>query len=144
MDFADEKKYRERKELEAIVEKLDRDLDAIVVEGYGDKEVMRKLGFTGKIFLSAERKNELLAEDIGRGSEKVGILTDFDEHGKEENRKLRQLLQQKVDIVYSARQEFGKKLTSKGRRTIEEIKPLFRSKNEKFIDAAFDRIFFKD
>ena len=43
--------YKELKSLEKVVEKLDRDLDSIIVEGFDDKKVMRKLGFTGKIFL---------------------------------------------------------------------------------------------
>lgn len=144
MDFRDEERYRERKKLESIVEKFNRDLDAIVVEGLGDRYVIEKLGFEGKIFLSAERKLELLAEDIGRGAERVGILTDFDEHGKEENRKIAQLLQEEVDVISSSRKEFGKQLTSEGRRTIEEIKPLFSSKREKFVDAALDTIFLGD
>ena len=45
--------FKELKRLEKVVKKLDRDLDSIIVEGIDDKEVMRKLGFTGTIFLSA-------------------------------------------------------------------------------------------
>jgi 5S rRNA maturation endonuclease (ribonuclease M5) len=133
--------YREKQKLIEVTDKLDRDLDAVIVEGFCDKQVMRKLGFEGKIFLSAERKLELLAEDVERGAEKIAILTDFDTHGKEENRKLRQLLQDKVDVFNSAREEFGSQLTSTGRRTIEDIEPLFHSKEEKFVDAALDQLY---
>jgi 5S rRNA maturation endonuclease (ribonuclease M5) len=133
--------YREKQKLVEVTDKLDRDLDAVIVEGFCDKQVMRKLGFEGKIFLSAERKLELLAEDVERGAEKIAILTDFDTHGKEENRKLRQLLQDKVDVFNSAREEFGSQLTSTGRRTIEDIEPLFHSKEEKFVDAALDQLY---
>lgn len=124
-----------------VTEKLDRDLDALIVEGFCDKQVMRKLGFEGKIFLSAERKVELLAEDVERGAERVAVLTDFDSHGKEENRKIRQALQDRVDVFNSAREEFGSQLTSTGRRAIEDIKPLFRSKEQKFVDAALDQLY---
>ncbi|MFB6208696.1 MAG: hypothetical protein ABEJ56_00995 [Candidatus Nanohaloarchaea archaeon] len=144
MDFRHEERYRERKKLESIVDRLDRDLDAIIVEGIGDKKVMKMLGFTGKVFLSAERKLEMLAEDVERGAERVGVMTDFDEHGKQQSKKISQVLQDRVDVISSSRREFGRQLTSNGRRTIEEIKPLFRSKRQKFVDAAMDTLFFQE
>jgi len=134
-------KYRQRQKLIEVTDRLDRDLDALIVEGFCDKQVMRKLGFEGKIFLSAERKTELLAEDVERGAEKVAVLTDFDSHGKEQNRKIRQQLQDKVDVLNSAREEFGIQLTSTGRRTVEDIEPLLHSKEEKFVDAALDQLY---
>ncbi|PSH01711.1 MAG: hypothetical protein BRC27_01240 [Nanohaloarchaea archaeon SW_10_44_10] len=134
-------KYRQRQKLIKVTGRLDRDLDALIVEGFCDKQVMRKLGFEGKIFLSAERKTELLVEDVERGAEKVAVLTDFDSHGKEQNRKIRQQLQDKVDVLNSAREEFGVQLTSTGRRTIEDIEPLLHSKEEKFVDAALDQLY---
>lgn len=137
----DTESFREKKELESVVEKLNRDLDAIIVEGFSDRRAMRKLGFEGKIFESAERDLELLAEDIERGAERVGILTDFDSHGKEENRKLRQLLQERVDVFSSARREFGKQLTGEGRMAVEDMEPLFEDKQQKFVDAALDQLF---
>lgn len=136
----DKEKFRERNRLMEVTERLDRDLDALIVEGFCDKQVMRKLGFEGKIFLSAERNNQLLAEDVGRGSEKVAVLTDFDSHGKQQNREISHELQDKVDVINSARKEFGAQLTSTGRRAIEDIEPLFHSKEEKFVDAALDRL----
>lgn len=136
----DKEKFRERKRLIKATERLERDLDAIIVEGFSDKQVMRELGFEGKIFLSAERNNELLAEDVKRGAERVAVLTDFDSHGKDQNQKIRQELQDKVDVFSSARKEFGLQLTSTGRRAIEDIEPLFHSKEEKFVDAALDRL----
>lgn len=137
----DTEKFRERKQLESIVERLNRDLDAVVVEGFSDRRAMRKLGFEKKIFESAERELELLAEDIERGADRVAILTDFDSHGKEENRKLRQLLQDRVDVVNSARAEFGKQLTGEGRMAIEDVAPLFVDKEQKFVDAALDQLY---
>lgn len=137
----DTERFRERKELESLTQKLNRDLDAIVVEGFSDRRAMRKLGFEGKIFESAERDLELLTEDIERGADRVAVLTDFDSHGKEENRKLRQLLQDKVDVMSSARKEFGKQLTSEGRMAIEDVRPLFVDKEQKFVDAALDQLY---
>lgn len=137
-------KFRERKKLEEITRKLDRDLDSIVVEGFSDKKVMQKLGFEGRIFLSAERTVEDLAEDVERSSERVAILTDFDQHGKDENKKILQELQDRVDVINASRKEFGSQLTSTGRRTIEDAAPLFESKERKFVEAALDTLFFRE
>ncbi len=139
----DRTRFEEKKKLEKEVEKLDRDVDSVVVEGFSDKTVMQKLGFSGKIFLSAERTVEDLVEDVSRGAEKVAVLTDFDSHGKEQNRHISAELEKKVDVIRTSRKDFGAQLTSTGRRCIEDIQPLFRSKQQKFVDAALDRLFFR-
>lgn len=140
----DKDQFRELKELEQVTEKVDKNVDAAVVEGFSDKKVLEKLGFSGKIFLSAERTLEDLVEDISRGSDKVAVLTDFDSHGKEQNHEIARRLQQEVDVLRSARDEFGKQLTSTGRRDIEDARPLFEDKEEKFVDAAMDQLFFSE
>ena len=137
-------KFREKKKLEEVTQKVDRDVDSAIVEGIADKKVLEKLGFESKIFLSAERTTEDLAEDVERSSERVAILTDFDNHGKEENKKIFQELQGRVDVINASRQEFGAQLTSTGRRTLEDAAPLFESKERKFVEAALDTLFFRD
>jgi 5S rRNA maturation endonuclease (ribonuclease M5) len=133
--------FKELKRLEMIVEKLDRELDSIIVEGYKDRQAMKKLGFNGKIFLSAERTIEGLVEDVARGSERTAVLTDFDSHGKEQYRKISQELQGKVKNSISSRKKFGKQLTSKDRRAVEDVRPLFEDKDQKFVDAALSRLY---
>ncbi|MFB6115908.1 MAG: hypothetical protein ABEK10_00190 [Candidatus Nanosalina sp.] len=133
--------FKELKQLEKVVEKLDRDLDSIIVEGFDDKKVMRKLGFTGKIFLSAELSVEDLVEDVERGSDRTAVLTDFDSHGKEQNQKIRHALQGRVKNSISAREEFGLQLTSNDRHAVEDVRPLFEDKDQKFVDAALSRLF---
>lgn len=139
----DKERFEERKRLEALAEKIDRDVDSIIVEGFSDKKMMQKLGFTGRIFLSAERKLEDLVEDVSRGAERVAVLTDFDEHGKERNREIARQLERKVDVIRASRKEFGAQLTSTGRQCIEDVAPLFDDRNKKFRDAALDRLFFR-
>lgn len=136
-------KFRERKELEEVVEKIDRDVDSVIVEGFSDKYYIKQLGFTGKVFLSAERSTDDLAEDVERGSDKVAILTDFDSHGKQQNREILQELQGRVDVINTARKDFGAQLTSTGRMAVEDVKPLFEDLDEKFVDAAMDELFFR-
>jgi len=137
-------KFIEKKELEEVVSRIDRDVDSVVVEGYSDRIVMEKLGFNGKIFLSAEKTVEGLVEDVSRGASRVAVLTDFDSHGKKQAEKISRMLQEEVDVLRSHRKDFGKQLTSTDRRAVEDISPLFVDKEQKFVDAALDDIFFRD
>ncbi|MFB6199426.1 MAG: hypothetical protein ABEJ83_00990 [Candidatus Nanohaloarchaea archaeon] len=133
--------FKERKELESVTRKIDREVDSAIVEGFSDKFFLKKLGFTGNIYLSAERTIEDLAEDVERGSDRTVILTDFDTHGKQQNKKIIQELQGRVDVLNSARKKFGKQLTSNDRHEIEDVRPLFNDKDQKFVDAALDRLY---
>ncbi|MFB6180608.1 MAG: toprim domain-containing protein [Candidatus Nanohalobium sp.] len=137
----EKERYVERNLLEKIVSRIDRDVDAAVVEGYSDKVIIEKLGFEGRIFLSAEKTVEGLVEDVSRSSEKVAVLTDFDTHGKQEAGKISRELDKEIDVLNSAREEFGKQLTSEGRMAVEDIRPLFEDKDQKFVDAALSRLF---
>jgi 5S rRNA maturation endonuclease (ribonuclease M5) len=137
-------KFVEKNKLENIVSRIDRDVDSIIVEGYSDRIVMEKLGFSGKIFLSAEKTVEGLVEDVSRGANRVAVLTDFDTHGKEEARKISRELDKEIDVLNSAREEFGKQFTSKGRRAVEDVAPLFVDREQKFIEAALDDLYFND
>lgn len=137
----DKRRFRERKELEAVVRKLDRDVDGVVVEGFMDRKVLQKLGFSGKVFMSAERTIDDLVEDIERGTERVAVLTDFDSHGKNENRKITHALQGRTDVIAAARKEFGAQLTSTGRMAVEDVMPLFSSLEDKFVEARLDGLF---
>ena len=135
--------FRERQKLESMTKMIDRDVDSVIVEGYSDKIAIRNLGFNGKIFLSAERSIEDLAEDVERGCRRVAVLTDFDSHGKEQNSMIIQELQGKVDVINSLRRDFGAQLTSTGRMAIEDILPLFESKEDKFVEEMLDEISWK-
>jgi 5S rRNA maturation endonuclease (ribonuclease M5) len=137
-------KFVEKNKLEKIVSKIDRDVDSIIVEGYSDRIAMEKLGFSGKIFLSAEKSVEGLTEDVSRGADRVAVLTDFDNHGKQEARKISRELDKEIDVLNSAREEFGRQLTSKGRMAVEDVAPLFVDREQKFIEAALDDLYFND
>ena len=137
----EKEKFIERKRLEAEARKLEKNADAVIVEGISDKIMLQKLGFESKIFMSAEKTVEDLREDVGRGASRVVVLTDFDTHGKEESKKISKALESEVDVIKSLREDFGAQLTSTGRRAIEDIRPLFADKEEKFIEARLDRLF---
>ena len=136
--------FRELQQLQKITEMIDRDADSVIVEGYSDKVAIRQLGFKGKIFQSAERSVEDLAEDVERGAVRVAVLTDFDTHGKDQNSEIIQALQGKVDVINSLRRDFGAQLTSNGRHAVEDVLPLFESKEDKFIEEMLDEISLKN
>lgn len=136
-------KFRERQRLEEIIARVDRDVEAVIVEGFSDKRALRKLGFSGKVFLSAERTLEDLVEDVSRGASKAAVLTDFDDHGKQQNREIARALEKEIDVIRSLRAEFGAQLTSTGRRAIEDVEPLFQDRDQKFVEAALDGLFFQ-
>jgi 5S rRNA maturation endonuclease (ribonuclease M5) len=140
----DREEYIERNRLEEVVSRIDRDVDAVIVEGYSDRIALEKLGFSGKIFLSAEKSVEGLVEDVARGSNRVAVLTDFDTHGKAQARMISRELDKEIDVLNSARKEFGKQLTSRGRMAVEDVAPLFVDKDQKFVDAALDGLFFNE
>lgn len=122
---------------------MNRDLDGAVVEGYMDRVALRKLGFEKDIFESAERSVEDIAEDLERSVDRLAILTDFDQHGKKANRELRHELQGRVDVIGASRKEFGAEMTSEGRMDLEDVLPLYESKEQKFVDALLDRLYFR-
>lgn len=136
--------FVEKKELEEVVSVIDRDVDSIIVEGYSDRIVMEKLGFSGKIFLSAEKSIEDLVEDVSRGADRVAVLTDFDSHGKQQAKDISDALQKEIDVIRTLRKDFGKQLTSTDRRAVEDVAPLFVDKDQKFVEAALDGIFFSE
>jgi len=140
--FTDED-YIYREKLRKLAQKIDNDVDAIIVEGKSDKRILRKLGVEGHIFTCGGKVPELFCDDVARVSNKIVILTDFDEHGKELNKEFRQLLSSDVDILSSYRKQFGKLLTSRDRYCIEDLRPLFTSRFQKFVDVDLDRLFSK-
>ncbi|QGA80532.1 hypothetical protein [Candidatus Nanohalobium constans] len=134
--------YIEKNQLENVIQEIEKTVDSIIVEGWDDKKMIQKLGFEGKIFMSAEKTVEDLVEDVSRGSERTAVLTDFDSHGEEASKEISRELDKEIDVIRSARQKFGAQLTSTDRRAVEDIRPLFDDKEEKFVEAAMDQLFF--
>ena len=137
----EDEEFRSLKKLENIAGTIDRDVDAAIVEGSRDRKAIKQLGFDGRVFISAERAVEDLAEDVIRGSDTVAVLTDFDTHGREQNKLISQSLQEDINVDFTARKKFGKELTSQGRYAIEDVLPLFSSWRDKFTEATLDRLF---
>lgn len=138
--FTDEE-YEYREEMIELLQRADRDADAIIVEGVSDKKVLRQCGVESRVFTCGGKEPEAFAETIGRVSERVVILTDFDSHGKELNDEFRHLLREDVHVLSAHRRDIGAHLTESGRHCIEDLRPLFSSRFEKFVDVKLDRLF---
>lgn len=130
-----------REQLRKLAGRIDRDVDAIIVEGKSDEHALRQLGVGIRVFKFGGRGVDEFCETVGRVSERVVILTDFDRHGKELNKEMQSLLVEETDVLASYRRDFGKLLTSKDRYCIEDITPLFSSLADSFVEEELDKLF---
>ncbi len=133
--------YLYREKIKRFLGEIDFDSDAIIVEGKKDKQVLEKLGVSTKIFMVSKRELKEFCETVSRCSESVAVLTDFDEAGKEINKKLVQELREETDILSSYRRDFGKLLTSRDRYCIEDIRPLLGREFDKFDEVKLSRLY---
>jgi 5S rRNA maturation endonuclease (ribonuclease M5) len=108
-----------------LVESMDRDVDAVKVEGGHDREALERAGFSGRIYVCSGNRGSLssLAQAVKDDRVTVSILTDFDEEGRKICGKLRDSIpERRTRRVW--RRKLGKMLTRKGRRDIESINNL--------------------
>lgn len=94
--------------IKKMVMEMNEIVDAIIVEGKSDENVFISLGFRKKIIKCSSKDLETIKEELKnlklgdnkRTKEKikVAIFTDFDEKGKELNKKIKAYLQ-KNDII---------------------------------------------
>lgn len=141
MNHISQDDFYHREQLRDLVHRIDRDADAVVVEGRHDKEVLEHLGLSVRVFTCAGRIPTEFCNTVGRVSSHVVMLTDFDSHGKELNREMSRMLSEKTDVMHAYREEFGALLTSKGRHCIEDIRPLLGDPEKHFKQAQLDRLF---
>jgi len=122
------KKTRNPIEIKEAVDEFFRDLeylvDIVVVEGPRDVEALRNLGFEGRVTICSRVgvSDADLAESLADGASKVVILTDFDEEGRELNRRLSRLFERRgVKIERGLRREAGRLMAYVGVYAIEAL-----------------------
>lgn len=113
------------REILDILERMDESVDAVVVEGPNDTEALRRAGVETKI-LECTRCSRLYRVSDRLSWHSVAILTDFDEHGRHLNGRLRELLSDR-DVELRWRRELGLVLTQRGRYDIESLQNVFES-----------------
>jgi 5S rRNA maturation endonuclease (ribonuclease M5) len=111
-------------DVQQLVQKMNRDVDAVIVEGPNDREALKSAGVTRPIHTCSDTNGIVGFARSMAAEGTVAILTDFDEAGKRLNGRLRELLPgRKVRSIW--RQKLGKLLTEHGRRDIESLNNVF-------------------
>ncbi|MBU5678578.1 MAG: hypothetical protein QXJ96_01435 [Candidatus Aenigmatarchaeota archaeon] len=90
--------------IKKMVIDMNNNIDAIIVEGRHDEDVFLSLGFQKKIIKCSSKDLETIKDELKnlkRRNEKikVAIFTDFDEKGKELNKKIKEYLQKNGIII---------------------------------------------
>lgn len=123
--------YEVYRELEDSASEMNHAVDGVIVEGPHDKKTLALLGYEGPIITcSGKRSHVELAEFVAKKFSRVVVLTDFDEAGKDLNRRLSKLLEMKqVKVEHFYRKKFQRLLKEARIFTIEAI---YRLKLEPF------------
>lgn len=115
-----------RRDLHELLQRMDRDVEAIIVEGPNDRQALRDTGVTTSIHMCS-RSNGLVGFATSVDADSIAILTDYDDHGRGLNGKLRELLPD-AHVASRWRRELGLHLTQRGHYDIESINNVFGSR----------------
>lgn len=122
------KKTRNPIEIKEAIDVFFRDLeylaDVVVVEGPRDVEALRNLDFEGRVTICSKVgvSDSDLAESLADRDSKVVILTDFDEEGRELNRRLSRLFERRgIKVERELRREAGRLMAYVGVYAIEAL-----------------------
>ena len=110
--------------LKELLETIGELCDVVVVEGIRDLESLRNIGFTGTVslFSNVGVSDADFVDDLTTEYESVVILTDFDQEGREINRRLSRLLERRgVKVEKGFRSETGRLMAAIGVYTIESL-----------------------
>lgn len=109
-------------EIENLIDRMDTDVDAAVVEGKRDREALEGAGFDGRIYTCSENTDGLasLAATLTSDAGQIAVLTDFDEEGRKLCSSLKRMIPGRyLNRVW--RKKLGKLLTARGHRDVESI-----------------------
>ena len=122
------KKTRNPIEIKEAIDVFFRDLeylaDVVVVEGPRDVDALRNLDFEGRVTICSKVgvSDSDLAESLADRDSKVVILTDFDEEGRELNRRLSRLFERRgIKVERELRREAGRLMAYVGVYAIEAL-----------------------
>ena len=111
------------REIRELLDEMDAGIDTIVVEGPRDTAALRGGGVTSPIAECARCQNLHRFTDR-LDDDQIAILTDFDEHGRHLNGRLRELLPDR-HVESRWRRDLGLLLTQRGRYDIESLNNVF-------------------
>lgn len=116
-----------RDTVEDLVQRMNREADAVIVEGSKDERGLRAAGLTIPVMTYSRVSIWLFVHRLKQEHDRVVILTDFDEKGEEYNAELQDRLTGTVTVLQGLRKAFGKALTQTGRRDIESLNNVFNA-----------------
>lgn len=112
-----------RADIMGVIDRMNAELDAVIVEGERDRRAVRAAGFEGRILTFSNSAGVLPFVETVDGL-RVTILTDYDREGRRINAKLRTHLSDR-DVEPRWRRELGRLLTERGRYDVESMNNLF-------------------
>lgn len=107
-----------------LLSSIDSSVDAIIVEGSRDREALRRLGFDGVIEMHSTKgfSEEELVEEIGSKYKSVLLLTDFDEEGRQLNKRLTRIFERRgVKVDLGLRRVIGRLMATLGVYSVEDL-----------------------
>ncbi|MBS7620346.1 toprim domain-containing protein [Candidatus Bathyarchaeota archaeon] len=107
-----------------LLSSIDSSVDAIIVEGSRDREALRRLGFDGVIEMHSMKgfSEEELVEEIGSKYKSVLLLTDFDEEGRQLNKRLTRIFERRgVKVDLGLRRVIGRLMATLGVYSVEDL-----------------------
>ncbi|MEM4246170.1 MAG: toprim domain-containing protein [Candidatus Bathyarchaeia archaeon] len=107
-----------------LLNSINSSVDAVIVEGSRDREALRELGFNGMIEMHSMKgfSEEELVEEIRSKYKSVLLLTDFDEEGRQLNRRLTYILERRgVRVDLGLRRVIGRLMATLGVYSIEDL-----------------------
>lgn len=107
-----------------LLSSINSSVDAIIVEGSRDREALRRLGFDGVIEMHSMKgfSEEELVGEIQSKYKSVLLLTDFDEEGRQLNKKLTRVLERSgVRVDLGLRRMIGRIMATLGVYSIEDL-----------------------
>ncbi|MGB9622678.1 MAG: toprim domain-containing protein [Candidatus Bathyarchaeia archaeon] len=107
-----------------LLSSIDSSVDAVIVEGARDQEALRILGFEGAIEMHSMKgfSEEELVEEIGSKYKSVLLLTDFDEEGRQLNKRLTRSFERRgVKVDLGLRRVIGRLMATLGVYSVEDL-----------------------
>ena len=132
MPTRSERQSEALEKLESILRGEDEPIEFILVEGTRDVEALRFLGVTTTIDVSSHvrRAEPAIADNISTKTRNVLVLTDFDETGRNQAKRLTELLiAEGVHVQIELRRKIGRLMGILDLKTVESIDNLVMRKD---------------
>ena len=132
MPTRSERQSEALEKLESVLRGEDEPIEFILVEGTRDVEALRFLGVTTPIDVSfhVRRAEPAIADNISTKTRNVLVLTDFDETGRNQAKRLTGLLMAEgVHVQIELRRKIGRLMGILDLKTVESIDNLVMRKD---------------